>query len=125
MKTKFVKISVAALALLMLLVPVSASAHERWGHHGHRGGHIDGLFSFGAAVVEGTAAILTAPFIALGAMAEPGYYPQPAYYAQRPVYYAPPPVAYAPPPGYYYQQAPGYYPAPPGYYSYPPPPPRY
>jgi hypothetical protein len=80
----------------------SASAH-RW-----HGGPFFPLFAVGAAVATGIAAVVSAPFIAVGAaLPGPGYYgpPPPAYYRPGPGYYAP---------GYY---APGYYGPPQGYYA--------
>jgi hypothetical protein len=110
--TKSVMASVIAASLVV--TPMTASAH---GFHGG-GGRDFGFFALGAALVGATAAIVTAPFYAVNAMASQPYYaqaPQP-YYAQ-----APQPVAYAPQPQYYAPAPPTYYyPAPqPAYYYAP------
>jgi len=121
-------VAIGALAVMMAIAPVSSALahdHDHWEH----GGPLVGLFALGAAVVVGTAVILTAPINALAGPPPqayygppPGYYagPPPGYYAQAPYYgqapyYAQPRGVYAAPGGYY-AQAPVYYPPPPGYY---------
>ena len=103
MKRKTVGIIFSSLLAIAPLAPASA--------HGH-GGRNFGFFALGAAVVAGTAAIISAPFNAVAAVATP--YPEPYYQPPQQAYY-PPPVAYAPPP-VYYAQAPAYY-AEPVYYA--------
>ncbi|MDP9128129.1 MAG: hypothetical protein M3N08_07725 [Pseudomonadota bacterium] len=99
---------VAALALAPLS---SASAHEEWHHHGFEGYHHgDGLV---LGLAAAAAAIVTAPFYAVGAVASGPVYAAPAY--PQPVYAQPyPPVypvaAYAPAPGYPAYGYPAYYP---------------
>ena len=94
-------------ALLCLTFPGTALAWGCcYGGHWHGGWWLPGAIVGGLLV--GAAAIVTAPFWALSAVAGPAYPP--------PVTYAPP-VAYAPPPAY--SAAPMY--APPPTYASPPP----
>ena len=122
---KFRIAKILALAAAVTLVPLSsASAHE---NHWRHGGPIIGIFELGAAIVEGTVAVVAAPFVALASIPQRPYYAPPtdyytappsANYAQPPVSYVQPPAYYAPPP-VYYSQPPAYY-APPAVVYAPP-----
>lgn len=116
MKITPAEVLMSILAVMISVAPVSAYAHGH-GHGGHHWGivgPVGAIFALGAAVVEGTAAVLTAPFAAAAAISQPpAPYYQPAprviYAPPAPAYYSPPPPAYYPPPPPYYPPAPGYY----------------
>jgi hypothetical protein len=101
-----------ALALLVTILvvfgtmypnPASAGRPWRGGHGGHHGvWWLPGAILGGLAL--GAVAVVTAPFVALSAVAAA----LPATY-EPPVVYAPPP-AYAAPAPVYYQEAPSYAP---------------
>ncbi|MFI4980140.1 MAG: hypothetical protein ACHQIO_07315 [Nevskiales bacterium] len=81
-------------AALTVPAVVSASAEERWEHHGGWGGGHDrdrGGWGDGGGIGVGGVLLGLGVGAALGAAI-----------ARPPVYYAPPPVYYAPPPVVYY-----------------------
>lgn len=114
-------------ALTLSAAPLASASARDWDHHGggggwHHGGgggwHHGGGWGPGpiAAIVGATAALVTAPFVLAGELAQPAsvYAAPPQAYG-----YAPAPVAYGGYPGYYYARpAPVAYGYPPGY-AYP------
>ena len=111
---KFLAIGLAVAAAAV--VPLSASAHDGWGHGGgwgrggwHGGGyhggyyrHGGGYYRHGGGYWSGgrwiAGAIVTGAVVGLVSDA---LAPRPAYYGPAPVVYGPPPVVYGPPPPAY------------------------
>ena len=110
MKISTVALSLATALSLAATPLASASAHDRWHHHDHYD-HWRGPGPV-AAVVGAAAALVTAPFAIMGALASPPPAPvEPVYATAPPAYYGypgyygypqPAPVVYGyPAPGYY------------------------